>query len=85
MWFITGNVLDGSVLIVNTDLIGDIEINGYKDLLNPELKGRIATANPANSSSARAQRRRFQQGTETLFSSGHRDAGLHRINLFIII
>lgn len=50
--FITGNVLDGSVLIVNTDLIGDIEINGYKDLLNPELKGRIATANPANSSSA---------------------------------
>ncbi len=50
--FITGNVLDGSVLIVNTDLIGNIEINGYKDLLNPELKGKIATANPANSSSA---------------------------------
>ena len=24
--FITGNVLDGSVLIVNTDLIGDIKI-----------------------------------------------------------
>ena len=53
--FITGNVLDGSVLIVNTDLIGDIEINGYKDLLNPELKGKIATADPANSSSAFAQ------------------------------
>ena len=53
--FIAGNVLDGSVLIVNTDLIGDIEINGYKDLLNPELKGKIATADPANSSSAFAQ------------------------------
>ena len=50
--FITGNVLDGSVLIVNTDLIGDIEINGYEELLNQELKGKIATADPANSSSA---------------------------------
>lgn len=50
--FITSNVLDGSVLIVNTDLIGDIKINGYEDLLNPELKGKIATADPANSSSA---------------------------------
>lgn len=50
--FITSNVLDGSVLIVNTDLIGDVEINGYEDLLNPELKGKIATADPANSSSA---------------------------------
>ncbi len=53
--FITGNVLDGSVLIVNTDLLGDIQINGYNDLLNPELKGKIATADPANSSSAFAQ------------------------------
>ena len=50
--FITGNVLDGSCLIVNTDLIGDIKIEGYADLLNPALKGKIATADPANSSSA---------------------------------
>lgn len=50
--FITGNVLDGSVLIVNTDLLGDIKIEGYEDLLNPALKGKIATADPANSSSA---------------------------------
>ena len=42
----------GSVLIVNTDLIGDIKIEGYEDLLNPALKGKIATADPANSSSA---------------------------------
>ncbi len=53
--FITGNVLDGSCLIVNTDLIGDIKIEGYADLLNPKLKGKIATADPANSSSAFAQ------------------------------
>lgn len=53
--FITGNVLDGSCLIVNTDLIGDIPVEGYADLLNPELKGKIATADPANSSSAFAQ------------------------------
>src|SRR5690625_7847272 len=38
-----------------SDLIGDIEINGYKDLLNPELKGKIAAADPASSSSAFAQ------------------------------
>lgn len=53
--FITGNVLDGSCLIINTDLIGDIKIEGYADLLNPKLKGKIATADPANSSSAFAQ------------------------------
>lgn len=53
--FITSNVLDGSCLIVNTDLLGDIKVEGYEDLLNPELKGKIATADPANSSSAFAQ------------------------------
>lgn len=53
--FITGNVLDGSCLIVNTELIGNLKIDSYEDLLNPELKGKIATADPANSSSAFAQ------------------------------
>lgn len=53
--FITGNVLDGSCLIVNKNLIGNMKIEGYADLLNPELKGKIATADPANSSSAFAQ------------------------------
>lgn len=53
--YVTYTVLDGSVLIVNNDLIEGIEIKGYKDLLNPELKGKIATADPANSSSAFAQ------------------------------
>lgn len=50
--FITSNVLDGSVILVNKELIGDIEVKGYGDLLNPALKGKIATADPANSSSA---------------------------------
>jgi len=42
----------GSVLIVNNDLIGDIEITGYEDLLKPELKGKIAMADPNKASSA---------------------------------
>ncbi|MCD8225132.1 MAG: extracellular solute-binding protein [Clostridiales bacterium] len=42
----------GSVLIVNNELIGDMEITGYQDLLNPELKGKIAMADPNKSSSA---------------------------------
>ena len=41
-----------SCLIVNKDLIGDIEVTGYESLLNPELKGKIAMADPAKSSSA---------------------------------
>ncbi len=50
--FITPYVLDGSIILVNKSLIGDIEINGYRDLLNPALKGKIVSANPTASSSA---------------------------------
>lgn len=50
--YVTTYGSDGSVILVNKNLIGDIKINGYKDLLNPELKGKIAAADPANSSSA---------------------------------
>jgi len=41
-------------LIVNTDICDElgIEINGYEDLLQPELKGRIICADPTSSSSA---------------------------------
>ncbi len=52
--FITPYVLDGSVILVNKSLIGDIEIKGYRDLLNPELAGKIVSANPTASSSAYA-------------------------------
>jgi iron(III) transport system substrate-binding protein len=50
--FITPYVLDGSVILVNKSLIGGIEINGYRDLLNPALAGKIVSANPTASSSA---------------------------------
>lgn len=53
--FTTSYVLDGSVLIVNKDLIGDIKIESYEDLLNPALKGKISMGDPATSSSAFAQ------------------------------
>lgn len=53
--FTTSYALDGSVLIVNKKLAGDMKIESYEDLLNPELKGKIATADPASSSSAFAQ------------------------------
>ena len=53
--FTTSYSLDGSVLVVNKKLAGDMKIEGYADLLNPELKGKIATADPASSSSAFAQ------------------------------
>lgn len=43
---------DPPVFIVNTDLAGDLEINGFEDLLNPALKGKIAAGDPMNSSSA---------------------------------
>ena len=41
-----------SVLMVNTNLTGNIKIEGYADLLNPALKGKIAAADPSTSSSA---------------------------------
>ena len=62
--FTTSYVLDGSCIIVNKSLIGDIPVTGYKDLLNPELKGKIASADPANSSSA------FAQLTNSLLAMG---------------
>ena len=41
-----------SVIMVNTDLIGDVKVEGYEDLLNPALKGKIAMADPSKSSSS---------------------------------
>ena len=43
-----------NVMIVNTDMLAElgIEVTCYADLLQPELKGKIITADPANSSSA---------------------------------
>ncbi|WP_300758034.1 ABC transporter substrate-binding protein [uncultured Brachyspira sp.] len=41
-----------SILIVNTNLTEDIKIEGYADLLNPALKGKIAYTDPSLSSSS---------------------------------
>lgn len=41
-----------SVLMVNRNLIGNVQVKGYEDLLQPELKGKIAMCDPAVSSSA---------------------------------
>ena len=53
-------MLSGSgMLILNNQLVEKLgltgKINGYEDLLNPALKGKIAAGNPAKSSSAWAE------------------------------
>lgn len=64
--YCTNYTVDGSVLLVNTDLLAElgIEVNGYKDLLQPELKDKIVSADPVNSSSA------FCQVTNMLLAMG---------------
>ncbi len=52
--FITPFTLDGSCLLINTNLVTE-PVEGYADLLKPEFKGKIASADPSNSSSAFAQ------------------------------
>jgi iron(III) transport system substrate-binding protein len=52
---LTRYCLDGSVLLVNTSLAGNTRIEGYADLLNPALKGKLIMGDPTNSSSAFAQ------------------------------
>ncbi|THF80371.1 ABC transporter substrate-binding protein [Cohnella fermenti] len=49
---ITRNNIIPMVMIVNKNLIGDIKIEGYEDLLNPKLKGKIAFSDPAKSSTS---------------------------------
>ena len=56
-----------SVIVINKDIIGDIKITGYEDLLNEELKGCIAYANPGKSSSA------FEHLINMLYAMGDGD------------
>lgn len=58
---------DPTVFIVNTNLIGDIKVEGFEDLLNPKLKGKIAFGDPANSSSA------FQSLAAMIYAMGDGD------------
>lgn len=55
---------DPTVFVVNTNLAGNIKIDSFADLLNPELKGKIAFGDPANSSSA------FQSLMAMLYAMG---------------
>ena len=54
-----------SVLMVNTNLSGNIKIEGYEDLLNPALKGKIAFADPSASSSS------FEHLVNMLYAMGN--------------
>jgi iron(III) transport system substrate-binding protein len=58
---------DPTVFIVNNELAEGIKIEGFQDLLNPELKGRIAYGDPVNSSSA------FQCLIAALYDMGNGD------------
>lgn len=58
---------DPTVFIVNNELAEGIEIEGFEDLLNPELKGKIAYGDPVNSSSA------FQCLIAALYDMGEGD------------
>ena len=64
---ITGFTLVPSVIMVNTKLIGNIKVEGYQDLLNPALKGKIAFADPSKSSSS------FEHVVNILYGMGNGD------------
>ena len=54
-----------SILMVNTNLSKNIKIEGYEDLLNPALKGKIACADPSASSSS------FEHLVNMLYAMGN--------------
>lgn len=77
--FITRFTTIPSVIMINKNLIGDIKIEGYEDLLNPALKGKIANADPSKSSSS------FEQVINQLYAMGNGtpDAGWAYVEKFI--
>lgn len=40
---------DSAIIMWNNDLIGDVKVESYEDMLNPALKGKIALPDPASS------------------------------------
>ncbi|MBO4456517.1 MAG: extracellular solute-binding protein [Butyrivibrio sp.] len=56
-----------SVIIINNDMIGGKKIKGYADLLDSDLVGKIAFANPAKSSSS------FEHLVNMLYAMGGGD------------
>ncbi len=65
--YFTPAFVDPTVMIVNTDLTKGMRLEGFKDLLNPELKGKISFGDPVNSSSA------FQVLVAMLYDMGNGD------------
>ena len=49
--WVTRHSLAVRCLLVNKNLVGDIPVTGYADLLNPALKGKISHVDPSASSS----------------------------------
>ena len=56
-----------TIIMINTNLAENIKIEGYEDLLNPFLKGKIAAADPSASSSA------YEHLINMLYSMGNGD------------
>jgi len=77
---VTRFITSARLLMVNTDLIGDIEIRGYACLLNPALRGQIAITDPAASASS------FNHLVNQLYAMGNGDphAGWDYMEEFII-
>lgn len=66
-------------IILNTDLLDGVEVKGYKDLLNPKLKGKIAMCDPRKSSTA------LESVTNMLYvmGDGNPDNGWEYIEQFL--
>ena len=66
-------------IIINTDLLDGLEVNGYGDLLNPKLKGKIAMCDPRKSSTA------LESITNMLYvmGDGNPDNGWNYVEKFI--
>jgi len=77
---ITRFTTSARLLMVNTDIVGDIVIRGYACLLNPALRGRIAIADPAAHASS------FNHLVNQLYAMGGGDphAGWDYVEQFII-
>lgn len=65
--YITRFSLVPSVIMVNKNLIGDKKIEGFADLLDKDLKGKIAFADPSKSSSS------FEHVINQLYAMGDGD------------
>ncbi|CDR61680.1 extracellular solute-binding protein [Staphylococcus schweitzeri] len=69
--YVTSFLLMPTVIVVNKDLQGDIAIRGYKDLLQPVLKGHIAYSNPNTTTTG-------YQHMRAIYSINHQVSDVHQ-------